>query len=210
MSLQERVFGLETEYAINFYPEGSSQIPDNRVIVQALQSVLVKDHGAFGTEFLEMGAKFHYDVGHAEWGLPECRTAHEAAVYDKAADHLLAEALPDAEQILRQRNFRGNLFIAKNNVDSQGNTYGCHENYLMLRDTELLVGDHFLRYLARCLIPFLVTRQIFTGAGRTLIDPLGQPIFELSQRAAFIDTVVSRETTSERPLLESQVEKKNP
>lgn len=203
MSLRERVFGLETEYAINFYPANAGIKPDAQTIVQALQEVLTKEYGIAGSQYLVTGAKFHHDVGHAEWAQPECRTAREAAAYDKGADNLLARILPQTQETLDQRGYQGHLLIAKNNVDPHGNTYGCHENYLMLRDTELLTGEHFLRYLARCLIPFLVTRQLFAGAGRlvsTSAGRSGQLTFEISQRAAFIDTLVSKETTSDRPI----------
>jgi proteasome accessory factor A len=165
MALRERVFGLETEYAINFYPTSGAR-PDPQTIVGVLQSMLVQRCGINSSPYLVTGAKFHHDVGHAEWAQPECRTAREAAAYDKAADHLLAQVLPSAQGLLNQRGYQGQLLVAKNNVDFDGNTYGCHENYLMLRDSELLIGDYFLRYLARTLIPFLVTRQLFAGAGR--------------------------------------------
>ncbi len=202
MSLQERVFGIETEYAVNFYPSEAKKAPDIRIIVQTLQEILFKDYGLPDCEFMVTGAKFHYDLGHAEWAGPECRSAREAALYDKAADHLLAQAIPRAQQILARKGYEGKLLIVKNNVDTEDNTYGCHENYMMLRNTELLVDDHFLRYLVRNLIPFLVTRQIFAGAGRLLVAQTGQPpTFELSQRAAFIDTVVSTDTTKERPII---------
>lgn len=203
MSLEERIFSLETEYAINFYPVDAGSKPEAKTIVQALHEVLAKDYGIMGSFYLVTGAKFHHDVGHAEWAQPECRTAREAATYDKAADHLLARVLPNAQQILNEKGYQGQLLIAKNNVDFLGNTYGCHENYLMLRDTELLTGEHFLRYLARCLIPFLVTRQLFTGAGRLVpasLSPSRQPTYEISQRTAFIDTVISKETTKDRPI----------
>jgi len=202
MSLPERDFSLETEYAINFYPAAPDKTPASNVIVQALQQGLVKHYGLPGCNFLVSGGKFHHDVGHAEWSLPECRTAREAATYDKAADYLLGWLVPATEAILSSNGFDGRLLIVKNNVDSAGNTYGCHENYLMQRDADLLAGESFLRYLARCLIPFLVTRQVFAGAGR-LVSP-GQaqrPFFELSQRAAFVNCVVSEETTQSRGII---------
>lgn len=200
MGLRERVYGLETEYAINFYPtRAGGTRPEAQAIVEVLQRVLTQQCGAQGTPYLVTGAKFHHDVGHAEWAHPECRSAREAAVYDKAADHLLAQILPEAQASLNQGRHSGRLLLAKNNVDFNGNTYGCHENYLMLHDNELLTGDHFLRYLARMLIPYLVTRQLFAGAGR-LVSTTHQLSYEISQRAAFIDTIVSAETTKARPI----------
>jgi proteasome accessory factor A len=204
MALQERIFSLETEYGINFYPDGDSKAPDPKVQVKSLQEVLVEGYGLAGSDFLANGSKFHHDVGHAEWSLPECRSAREAAVYDKAADHLLATIIPQAQQRLARQGFQGTLFVFKNNVDSVGHTFGCHENYLMLRDTDVLGGEAFLRYIVRCLVPFLVTRQIFCGAGRLIPPRSGSdqpPVFQISQRADFIETVVSKETRSERAIV---------
>ena len=204
MALQERVFSLETEYGINFYLDGDGEAPDPKVQVKSLQEVLVERYGLAGSDFLANGSKFHHDVGHAEWSLPECRSAREASVYDKAADHLLATIIPHTQQRLARQGFQGTLFVFKNNVDSVGHTFGCHENYLMLRDTDVLGGEAFLRYIVRCLVPFLVTRQIFCGAGRLIPSPLGPdqpPIFQISQRADFIETVVSKETRSERAIV---------
>lgn len=203
MSLNERVFGLETEYAINFFPAANKKSPDARVIVQTLQEVLFKDHGLPDSEFLICGAKFHHDLGHAEWAGPECLTAREAAIYDKGADHLLANAIPQAQLLLARKGYEGDLLMVKNNVDFEGNTYGCHENYMMLSNTDLLGGDNFLRYMTRCLVPFLVTRQIFAGAGRLIApaSPSERLTFEISQRSSFMNTIVSKETTKERPIV---------
>jgi proteasome accessory factor A len=203
-SLPERVFGLETEYAVNFYPVGTSSSPASNIIVKTLKDVLTRNYGIEGCDFLINGAKFYHDVGHAEWAGPECHTAREAAIYDKAADYLLAQALPVAQNILAQSGYEGQLLIIKNNVDfSSKITYGCHENYLMLRDAELLVGSDFLRYLLHALVPFLVTRQILVGSGflGATKGRYAKPTFALSQRAAFIDCVVSSDTLSGRPIL---------
>ena len=203
MSLQERIFGIETEYAINFYPVDEKRTPNVQIIVQTLQELLSKEYGLPDSEYLVSGGKFHFDVGHAEWAGPECLTAREAAIYDKASDHLIAHFVPQAQHLLAIKGYEGRLLVVKNNVDSTGNTYGCHENYLMLRSTELLIYEHFLRYLSRCLIPFLVTRQIFAGAGRLVSARTGaQDLrFEIAQRSAFIDTTISIDTTRERPII---------
>lgn len=208
MALQQRVFSLETEYAITFFPSGGLAVPTEQTIVQALQEATTPAYGLAGSLFLTSGGKLHHDLGHAEWSLPECRSAYEAAVYSKAADHVLGEAAAAATTILQRSGFSGDLLVIKNNVDAVGNSYGCHENYQTLRDAELLPdlpgSRHFLRYLVRCLVPFLVSRQVFAGAGRlVLAERPGEPPlrFELAQRARFIDRVVSKETTKERPIV---------
>ncbi|GAB4441374.1 MAG: hypothetical protein OHK0015_38600 [Chloroflexi bacterium OHK40] len=208
MALQQRVFSLETEYAINFFPAGGPGSPPEQAIVQALQEAINPAYGLHGSLFLVNGGKLHHDLGHAEWSLPECRSAYEATVYNKAADHVLGQAAAEATAILSRSGFRGDLLVIKNNVDSVGVTYGCHENYQTLRDAEFLPDlpeqRHFLRYMVRCLVPFLATRQVFAGAGRLVLEAQpGPPClrFEISQRARFIDRVVSKETTRERPIV---------
>jgi proteasome accessory factor A len=205
MSLQERVFGLETEYAVNFYPVHSAVQPEPYLLVQALQEAIRRRYGLPGCDFLFNGGKLYHDIGHAEWAIPECISAREAASYDKALDYLLAQALPEAQALLAAKGCEGTLFVAKNNVDSEHNTYGCHENYMMLRDTPLLVDDDFRHYLARCLIPFLVTRQLFTGTGHIELLNWGtsemRASFVLSQRSFFIESTISQDTRQNRSLI---------
>ncbi|MFN6478271.1 proteasome accessory factor PafA2 family protein [Nostoc sp. DedQUE07] len=201
--MRERVFSLETEYAIAFQTQGGNQSPNEELIVKALCQKLEERCGIPGSQFLVNGSKFYYDVGHAEWSLPECRSAYEAVVYDKAADYTLSSIIPDAEQVLINQGFQGQLLLIKNNVDASGNTYGCHENYLAQRQTQWLGSEDYLWLTKRYLIPFLVTRQVFCGAGRVgfgqkLEEGIG---FQLMQRADFIEELVSSETRKQRAIL---------
>ncbi|MEH1798997.1 MAG: proteasome accessory factor PafA2 family protein [Nostoc sp.] len=201
--MRERVFSLETEYAIAFQTQGGNQPPNKELIVKALCQQLEERCGIPGSQFLVNGSKFYYDVGHAEWSLPECRSAYEAVVYDKAADQTLSSIIADAERVLINQGFQGQLLVIKNNVDASGNTYGCHENYLAQRQTQWLGWEDYLWLTKRYLIPFLVTRQVFCGAGRVgfgqkLEEGIG---FQLMQRADFIEEVVSSETRKQRAIL---------
>ena len=92
----------------------------------------------------------------------------------------------------------GDIFIYKNNTDSAGNTYGCHENYLIARHID------FWRFSER-LIPFFVTRQIYTGAGKVLKEA-GKTYFSISQRAAHINQKISCSTTSSRSIINTRDE----
>ncbi|RPJ02909.1 MAG: hypothetical protein EHM39_00780, partial [Chloroflexi bacterium] len=204
MALRDRIFSLETEYAVSFYNE-SDRKPGAGTIIDVLIRAVSQSHGIPSSDYLFNGSKLAHDVGHAEWSLPECRSARETAAYDKAADHLFVETvIPRAEKMLARDGFHGRLAVTKNNADSFGNSYGCHENYQMKRNADLLSDDDFVRYIAQALVPFLVTRQILTGAGRLIGQRAlrsGQALrYELSQRSAFIQTVVSRDTTRARPI----------
>jgi proteasome accessory factor A len=202
MALSERIFSLETEYGVQFYADESSRhSPSETQQVFALVDTIAQDYGLQPNAYLLNGSKFHHDVGHPEWSLPECHSAREAASYDKAADHLLRAAIPEAERRLAREGFKGHLFIFKNNVDSSGKTFGCHENYMMKKDAAVLGGEPFRRYMVRYLVPFLVTRQLFCGAGRLDFTDNQEPLFRLSQRAEFIEVVVSDDTTGNRAIV---------
>jgi len=98
--------------------------------------------------------------------------------HDRAGERILEGLLVDAEKRLHDEGIAGEIYLFKNNTDSAGNSYGCHENFLVSRHGE------FGR-LADILIPFLVTRQLICGAGKVLQTPRGA-VFCLSQRAEHI------------------------
>jgi len=119
-------------------------------------------------------------------------------VHDKAGERTLEKLMEGAEQRLRDEGIRGTIFLFKNNTDSAGNSYGCHENYLTSRSNDN--GDY-----GDVLIPFLVTRQIFTGAGHVLQTARG-PIFTIAQRAEHIWEGTSSATTRSRPIINTRDE----
>ena len=97
-----------------------------------------------------------------------------------------------------RKGIRGEVYLFKNNTDSVGNSYGCHENYLTERN------DEFNRY-TEVLIPFLVSRQIYAGAGKVLQTARGA-VFCLSQRAEHIWEGVSSATSRSRPIINTRDE----
>ena len=119
-------------------------------------------------------------------------------VHDKAGERILEQLLASAEQRLREEGIRGVIYLFKNNTDSAGNSYGCHENYLTSR------RDDFGHY-AEVLIPFLVSRQIYAGAGKVLQTARGA-MYCVSQRAEHIWEGVSSATTRSRPIINTRDE----
>ncbi|MCD4686500.1 MAG: proteasome accessory factor PafA2 family protein, partial [Anaerolineae bacterium] len=212
MALKERVHSLETEYAVSYVADRGRK-PNAGSIVDALKRALAQSHGLATTEYIVNGAKLYHDVGHAEWAQPECRNARELAAYDKAADHqFIHTVVPRADRVFAREGGQGRLIVAKNNADPYGNTYGCHENYQMQRDADLLHSRDFLRYVAQCLIPFLVSRQLLAGSGHLVVERgrRGQQIeYHLSQRSSFIETVVSHDTTKARPIFNTGRERES-
>jgi proteasome accessory factor A len=148
---------------------------------------------------LTNGARFYVDHAHPEYSSPECASPLEAVRYDAAGEEVLRRAMaaawvryPDAPQIV----------VYKNNSDAKGNSYGTHENFLLSREvpfTEVVRG----------IVPHLVTRQLFSGAGKvgaetSVFDTA--PDFQISQRSEFFEALVGLETTLKRPLVNTRDE----
>jgi proteasome accessory factor A len=149
--------------------------------------------------FLRNGARLYLDVGsHPEYATPECDNITDLVIHDKAGERILEGLLVDADRRLREEGIAGDIYLFKNNTDSAGNSYGCHENYLVGRHGE------FGR-LADILIPFLVTRQVICGAGKVLQTPRGA-VYCVSQRAEHIWEGVSSATTRSRPIINTRDE----
>ncbi|MDR7326336.1 proteasome accessory factor A [Catenuloplanes niger] len=155
--------------------------------------------GRSSNVFLRNGARLYLDVGsHPEYATPECDSVLDLVAHDRAGERILEGLLVDAEKRLHDEGIAGEIYLFKNNTDSAGNSYGCHENYLVSRHGE------FGR-LADVLIPFLVTRQLICGAGKVLQTPRGA-VYCLSQRAEHIWEGVSSATTRSRPIINTRDE----
>ncbi len=195
--MDRRIFGIETEYGVTCTFRGQRRLSPDEVARYLFRRVV--SWGRSSNVFLRNGARLYLDVGsHPEYATPECDSLTELVAHDKAGERILEGLLVDAERRLREEGIAGDVYLFKNNTDSAGNSYGCHENYLVLRQ-----GD-FGR-LADVLIPFLVTRQLITGAGKVLQTPRGS-VFCLSQRAEHIWEGVSSATTRSRPIINTRDE----
>jgi proteasome accessory factor A len=149
--------------------------------------------------FLGNGSRLYLDVGsHPEYATAECDSIEQLVVHDRAGERILEGLVADAQQRLHDEGISGDIYLFKNNTDSAGNSYGCHENYLIERHGEF--GK-----MVDQLIPFLVSRQIITGAGKVLQTPRGAQ-YCVSQRADHIWEGVSSATTRSRPIINTRDE----
>jgi proteasome accessory factor A len=135
---------------------------------------------------------------HPEYATPECDDLYDVVAHDKAGERILEGLVQGAEERLEEEGIRGEIFVFKNNTDSAGNSYGCHENYLVSRHKDF-------HRTVDVLIPFLVTRQIFLGAGKLTQTPRGTT-YSISQRADHIWEGVSSATTRSRPIINTRDE----
>ncbi|MGH9071195.1 MAG: Pup--protein ligase [Acidimicrobiales bacterium] len=195
--MDRRIFGLENEYGVTCTLRGQRRLSPDEVARYLFRRVV--SWGRSSNVFLENGARLYLDVGsHPEYATPECDLINDLVAHDKAGERILEQLLVSAEARLREEGIRGVIYLFKNNTDSAGNSYGCHENYLTSR------RDDFAHY-AEVLIPFFVTRQIYAGAGKILQTARG-PMFCVSQRAEHIWEGVSSATTRSRPIINTRDE----
>ncbi|MFZ5875853.1 MAG: Pup--protein ligase [Nitrospirota bacterium] len=192
-----RIFGLESEFGLIFSPNGRVYLPMEKILGYIFEGLIPNSWPS--NAFLCNGARFYQDTGcHPEYSTPECDRLHDLVVHDKAGERLLEACLPMAEKRLREEGLVGDIYIFKNNTDSMGNTYGCHENYLMKRDLDFWK-------VTEQIIPFFVTRQVYAGAGKVL-KVSGRTHFFLSQRAQHIHEKTSSSTTSSRSIINTRDE----
>ncbi|MEY4339128.1 MAG: Pup deamidase [Actinomycetota bacterium] len=226
-----KVCGIETEYGIIVrgpVAEGASNpVTASSMLINAYLSAHQRkvgwdfDHERPGTDargfsvddllapevettlvnaVLTNGARYYVDHAHPEISTPECRTAFDVLVYDRAAEEIVrasmiaaASLLPDGAEVL----------CHKNNSDGKGNSYGCHENYLMAREVP------FGRIVHQ-VTPHFVSRQVVVGAGKVGCEFPGMSSadvpFQLSQRADFFEEEVGLETTLKRPIVNTRDE----
>ncbi|MEY2626338.1 MAG: Pup--protein ligase [Actinomycetota bacterium] len=195
--MERRIYGIETEYGITCTLRGQRRLTPDEVARYLFRKVV--SWGRSSNVFLENGARLYLDVGsHPEYATPECDSIYDAVVHDKAGERWIESLTQSAEERLRDEGIRGTVYLFKNNTDSAGNSYGCHENYLTGREDNQAA-------INQVLIPFLVSRQVIAGAGRITQTARG-PLYSISQRADHIWESMSSATTRSRPIINTRDE----
>ena len=210
--MDRRIYGLESEYGLICKPDrrGGKTLSIQNAVMYLFREII--SGRMYPDVFLENGARFYQDIGcHPEYATPECDNIVELLTHDKAGDRIIERLSIAAEKKMRYDGFFGQVWVFKNNTDTGtitrtspgtrplSNTYGCHENYLMERRVSF-------RQLASQLIPFFVTRQVFTGAGRFIPTNHGSLRYELSPRAQYIQEEISIATTTARGIINTRDE----
>ncbi|MGH2697536.1 MAG: proteasome accessory factor PafA2 family protein, partial [Actinomycetota bacterium] len=223
-----KVMGIETEYGISgpgireFNPvlassllintfagalrrirwdyEQESPLRDARGFEPVQEREPAEEDLGLANVILPNGARYYVDHAHPEYSTPESAAPRDLVVHDKAGERILERSLELARELLPPGE---RISVYKNNTDGKGNSYGCHENYLVDRATP------FSR-IVRDLTPFFVTRQIFTGAGKvgvesSRVEGANVP-YQLSQRTDFFEAEVGLETTLKRPIINTRDE----
>ena len=195
--MERRIFGIETEFGVTCSFTGERRLAPDEVARYLFRKVV--SWGRSSNVFLGNGSRLYLDVGsHPEYATAECDDLHDLVAHDKAGEAILHDLALDAEERMAAEGIEGRVYVLKNNVDSRGNSYGCHENYLISRR-----GD--LSKVTDVLIPFLITRQVISGAGRLNVTN-GHATYQISQRADHIWDGLSSATTRSRPIINTRDE----
>ncbi len=165
--MKKRIYGIETEYGLLIKEEDFKYGPVD-VAVRVKNHIFEKKMGVLDLHyrandeppgnggFLVNGGRVYLDMGHLEYASPECCNLVDLVTYDRAGDCVV-------QQAVEELGWADQVSLIKNNVDLETNaTFGCHENYLVSRAFQFDNRENL-----RMLAAFLVTRQIYAGAGRT-------------------------------------------
>ncbi len=225
-----KVCGLETEYGIVVRGAENNPVTASSTLINAYVAATARQRGRIGWDFedehptndargfslddslapevettlvnavLTNGARYYVDHAHPEISTPEVTTALEAVTWDRAAEEIVRASMIHARSVLPDG---AEIVVHKNNSDGKGNSYGCHENYLLARE------QPFGRLTAQ-ITPHFVTRQVFCGAGKVGCELPGRPhdhvAYQLSQRADFFEEEIGLETTLKRPIVNTRDE----
>ncbi len=202
-----RIVGIETEFGITSVGvDGARSLGPDEIARYLFRPVVERWRSS--NVFLQNGSRLYLDVGsHPEYATAECDGLRQIVAHDRAGERIVDDLAVQAENSLAADGIDAAVYLFKNNTDSAGNSYGCHENYLLDRSTQV-------RGIAADLLPFLVTRQLLCGAGKILpgagpggADGDGVPAaYCFSQRAEHMWDGVSSATTRSRPLINTRDE----
>lgn len=185
--------GVETEFGVTAY-HGSRQVLTPEEVARYLFRPVVAQHRSSNV-FTANASRLYLDVGsHPEYATAECDSLSQLLAYDKAGERIFHRLSQQCDEALRNDGFTGSTYLFKNNVDSRGNSYGAHENYLISRELAL-------KSFGQQLLPFLITRQLICGTGKIAGDK-----FVISQRADQVWEGVSSATTRTRPIINTRDE----
>jgi proteasome accessory factor A len=197
--MADRLMGVETEYAISGMQ--GEEAADHSTIIRHLLDVShtslpnLQDGSSSGL-FLQNGARLYLDCGmHLEFSTPEVSNPWDAVRYVEAGHHTMLSLI---ERVGRESIPDVQIGCYRVNVDysGTGSTWGCHESY----SHKMAPSD-----LPQNLIPHLVTRQVYSGAGG--FEPFSSGLkFTLSPRAAHIDRTTSLDSTNSRGIFHSKNE----
>ena len=197
--MRRRVVGIETEHGLLAAPaSGDGPCMDAEHAARQLFEPLLR-RGRSSNLFLRNGGRLYLDVGsHPEYATAECDRLEDLLEQDRAGSLMLADLASQADEAMAALGEDLRVHLFRNNLDSQGNSYGCHENYMLHRRRDF-------RQVADALVSFFITRLVLVGNGWINLSG-ARPRLEFSQRANQMWDAVSSATTRSRPIINTRDE----
>lgn len=197
--MRRRILGVETEHGLTCAGTGGAASPISADEAARYLFAGMVARGRSTNAFLRNGGRLYLDVGsHPEYATAECDRLADLLAQDRAGSEILADMASAGDARLREAGVAGRLHVLRNNVDSQGRSFGCHENYLVRRTRDF-------HEVAGALVAFFVTRQVVAGAGSAATSG-STPGYRFSERADQTLETVSSATTRARPIINTRDE----
>ena len=150
--MERRIYGIETEFGVTATTNGQRRLTPDEVSRALFRKVVA--WGRSSNVFLDNGSRLYLDVGaHPEYATAECDSLLDLVAQDRAGERILDDMTSDAQARLAEDGVDGTIYVFKNNTDSAGNSYGCHENLLLDRGADM-------NRIAEIFVAFLVSRQL--------------------------------------------------
>jgi len=152
---------------------------------------------------LSNGGAAYIDLNHLELCTPEVLSAYDHVVASRSMLVIAQQALAAANARLPPGQ---RLLAFANNSDGEGHAFGSHLNWLCTRRCYLNLFERRLQYLLS-LATYFASSIIFTGAGKVGSENrMPRVDYQISQRADFFERLVGKETTYNRPIVNSRDE----
>lgn len=196
------VFGTESELVIaRSAPSGTGQmlIPAETAILERLLAIGADLYGvrttSLGRVQLMDGAMLYVDGPSLEYATPPCLDWNDVALHERDLDYLIGLIVSAYEQEYGEK-----LTVYQPGSGAGGELCGYHENYGLCHEDyfQLFSRTNFrpTSVWLRVIVPFLVTRILFTGAGG-----IRNGGFCISPRASAVTHVFHHSTSPERPIV---------
>ncbi len=171
MVTMPRVMGSESELATYVSKKNSENLdrfdaslqqPRTKEIIQMVRNSRFSAlPGNIYMEFLSNQGRLYWDCNRVEISTPETTNTIDLLIYEKAMERIVDYIRMMYQKFSKERGTTEKVFVLKDSCTFDHKSAGYHENYMMERKAFQRMNTEGYRNL----IPHLVTRSIYTGAG---------------------------------------------
>jgi hypothetical protein len=199
--MADRFMGVETEYAVTAFDRARVPMARTEFLGRLIPAIRERHPTLLDATgrgiFLANGARMYIDApDHPEYATGECANPWDVVRYIQSGERLLEELVAEPGRLGMRV---AELVVLRTNVDYRNRTtWGTHENYCLRRTDRDLLGAQ--------IIPHLVSRLVYAGAGGFDSRATDQLTFLLSPRVVHLTMVTSPYSQHDRPLVHQKEE----